>query len=393
MFLVLLNSGFPLFYNNDKLFILFHLAVLFYTAAVLYINRFKIEMRASFRILFYATLFGALFIAQYAYFGIFNLHKLAVVLIQFMTALLVLSFLSKEFWEIYVDVISILCFVSLLFYFVSFIPAVESFLLDISFVHPNSTLSGKPLRNLVLYNFNFGGVEDIYKRNSGPFWEPGAFAGYIVIALYTNYFILVKKSKRTVLLILTLFTTFSTMGLTAFIFLIFSKYGRSFSFKQVIVFAAIGSLILFAPKEITFEKISKKADLTTGKYETKTRLASAYLDLIDLIDYPVFGRGFVDETRYDGSVKFNNRNCGLTDQIVRLGIPFGLLYFYFYYALFKGSSPRRNSRIYGLIGLVVILIIGFSEMYFRFLFFWILNLKGILHVWNSRYSGQFSAKY
>ena len=339
-----------------------------------------------FRISSYSLLFIVLFCAQYLYFGVYNFDKLILVMIQISTAYLIIILLAEEFWELYVKTLFVICLVSLLFYLLCFIPSVENLLMNMAFVHPNSTLSGRPLRNLVVYNFNFGGVEDLYKRNSGPFWEPGAFAGYILIAVYANFFILRQRMGRLYLFVITLISTFSTMGLFALIFLIWAKFGRKLSLKQISVIVGIIGVLLLVPREMTFDKVAKKMELTTGKYQTKTRFASAYLDIVDLMKYPLLGRGFVNESRYDGLVEYNNRNCGVTDQLVRLGIPVGVIFFYLFYRVFKVDSINSPHVSRGLIGLILLLIIGFSEMYFRFLFFWVLNVKGVLYVWNSRYS-------
>ena len=66
--------------------------------------------------------------------------------------------------------------VSLVFYFVVWVPG------NLDLVRPFTVYQDSSELNIGIHNFRGFGYE--VARNSGPFWEPGAFAGYLAFALF-----------------------------------------------------------------------------------------------------------------------------------------------------------------------------------------------------------------
>src|SRR5919109_804412 len=161
-------------------------------------------------------------------FNFFPLKTIAGFIIRLFVAFAAVR-LVKDFPRIYINVICGICIISLCFYvseqlfhaigrdFASlFMPLVklvrDFFLLD-------TYGGGDPTRSATIFIYNFENTynpHNIY-RNAGLFWEPGAFAGYISLALI---FLGLEREKyerrlyisRFLVLTITLLTTVSTMG-------------------------------------------------------------------------------------------------------------------------------------------------------------------------------------
>ncbi|MEO8399931.1 MAG: hypothetical protein ABI550_08985, partial [Ignavibacteriaceae bacterium] len=160
--------------------------------------------------------------------------------------------------------------------------------------------------NVLIYSLNPGatGWFDI-SRNSGPFWEPGAFAGYLMIAILLNFSKDQKiTNKYNVVLLIALITTFSTAGLLAFsfflsfYFLLIRKLRIGIIFVPIILFL---SFTAYNDIQIFNFKINESVDQLNSPvdvYSRRTRILSAFLDLEDVTNHPVLGRGRNNMTRY-----------------------------------------------------------------------------------------------
>jgi hypothetical protein len=94
----------------------------------------------------------------------------------------------KNFSQIYIKIIYFISLISLFFYFLYIAT-------DLKF--------GVRLNEISYHNFFYHyKLEGLnYFRNSGPFWEPGAFAGYLVLALFLILRDFDKINKKIFLLI------------------------------------------------------------------------------------------------------------------------------------------------------------------------------------------------
>lgn len=133
------------------------------------------------------------------------------IMITSIVTMFVSTYISKEkFSTYYIRIMTIMCLVSLPCWLLANISPDTARL----FCQP-----GYDWRVKVGYSFfyTWGWNGTIYKRNSGMFWEPGAFQGFIVIAILMLLFetdkLSVKRRKELFFLyIVTLLTTKSTTG-------------------------------------------------------------------------------------------------------------------------------------------------------------------------------------
>lgn len=212
-------------------------------------------------------------------------------------------------------------------------------------------------------------------RNNGPFWEPGAFAGYIMMTMmfFLDDFIqLYKENKWKVLcIIVALITTFSTTGyLIAFVYagyvLLKSSANKySFLLVPVIVGAAIYAFSLDFMGDKIQQQVAATEDVDIyGARVDHGRFTSMVFDMYYIKKHPVIGNGLHSRTRYadhlymgDNLVGFGN---GLTGFAACMGLP---LVFLFFYNVYKNKSYIGLSK--WLIVLMLLMLL-YGEYYQNF---------------------------
>lgn len=209
--------------------------------------------------------------------------------------------LKENFRFVYFKVIYIYCCISLLFW-------VLQNLFNITFDFFNNP----SFRNILIWNVRFDPYNPsiLEIRNSGPVWEPGAFAGYIIVVflLYIdNLQLLIHKyRKESIVLCITLLSTMSTSGYLLF-FLIIVYYIVRFSkqkyFAVLVVFPIFIFSAFFLYNKVDFlgNKISEQTNsaLTiNGGDFSSTRLGSLLFDLQYIAKSPFFGNGVDPTTRW-----------------------------------------------------------------------------------------------
>jgi hypothetical protein len=204
------------------------LIVYFIFLALLYFLHRNSSLALSDLLVFFSFLM--ILAVQSISFNFFPLKTIAGFIIRLFVAFAAVR-LVKDFPRIYINVLYGICIISLCFYvpeqlfhavgrdFASlFMPLAnlvrDFFLLDTG---NRSTYSITNTINIFIYNFENPYIPHNVYRNAGPFWEPGAFAGYISLALI---FLGLEREKydrrfyisRFLVLTITLLTTGSTMG-------------------------------------------------------------------------------------------------------------------------------------------------------------------------------------
>lgn len=136
-------------------------------------------------------------------------------------------------------------------------------------------------------------------RNCAVFWEPGAYAVFIGIALYHT---LCNKSKHRILkmslFILALFTTRSTLAYTLILlalllyFLAYRNNGLMIN-KIIIGIISIVIILHFLNEFGAFQSIQEKLFLgLKTNASSRARNIGQLIDLKFLLKYPIFGAGF-----------------------------------------------------------------------------------------------------
>lgn len=151
-----------------------------------------------------------------------------------------------------------------------------------------------------LYKLWMGQNIKIYSRNSGPFWEPGIFQIYIVIALYFSLFYFKNKNGKfplfyVIVFGVTILTTISTTGYLIMGVLLLWKYvsiSRSTKTKQLklavlflipVVFISVITVILSTPA------VADKFQANNGSFNIRSYEVAEAIPIIR--DSGMFGKG------------------------------------------------------------------------------------------------------
>jgi len=237
------------------------------------------------------------------------------------------------------------------------------------------------------------------ERNCGMFWEPSAFAGYLIIALTICSLIKDKKtllpSWAVIILVITLITTMSTTGyLAGAVLAIYvinnsrlidttASTPRILLARSLLSLAFIGLfVIIYQENEFMGEKISSQSEQTLSrslqhKWQ-QTRFGSLLYDLDFVMEKPLIGWSMTPQTRTiidSQAVDLNSASGnGLSNFLVRFGV---LGAYVFVIGLYRGLSSLMVSRQSSLAALLIFFIILSGEQYLNFPVFWFLLFPNI----------------
>lgn len=314
-------------------------------------------------------LFAGIAVTHIISFGTSVLPASLGFLLKLLTALLVVR-IVENFAEIYVRIMYGLSILSFVFYF----PVIAGVDLQ-NFLAPFNFPIDDGFVHIGLHNFAFS-VHAL--RNSGMFWEPGAFAGYLVLAILFVISMGINKKvdkKVIVVLLIALLTTQSTTGYIAlFVCLILyavitSGTRISAQFIFMIIITGVAGVLAFQTLPFLGEKFIHQLEMTTIGSEGAeiNRFGNMLYDLESIRQRPIFGWSHQPEARavvdqyIDETVA--GQGNGLTGFATKVGL-FGLLcYLYFVYKTFYRLFCTKLAAITAVI-VVTALLNG--EQYLNF---------------------------
>lgn len=235
------------------------------------------------------------------------------------------------------------------------------------------------------------------RRNSGPFWEPGAFAGYLVIALLCMT--LTYKSMRyskiaLVLIIVGLLTTESTTGYLAmfvvmsiFMFSYFSGRNPLITFFLLpALLVAFLQLAFYAGENIPFIKDKIERQLEDVQEEETNyeinRFGNMQFDLKYIANRPFIGWSANVETRLEldpfAMELIERQGSALTGSMVRFGVVGWLLLMGGIFTSFLRLSS--GSLVLGFAGLGVVWMTLVGEKFFNYPLIMVLLFLSSRHV-------------
>lgn len=345
-------------------------------------------LSGKFLLIFY--IYSAILLIQCVSFYFFPLKTIAGFLIRLFIGYAVVR-LVEDFPRAFVNVLFYTALVSFCFY----IPEQLFHAVGLSFqsyFEPIRQLVGVPVDfNVLIYNFD---IPSEIHRNSAFFWEPGAFAGYLLLALL---FLGLRKDSypaksyrsRLLVLSLALVSTFSTTGYVVFPIVLLPHLrlaGRTraealrmmlltfFLLLPLLGFATYGVWQLdFVEKKINYQQ---EKVLTHGTGWQMTRFGTLLFDWEYIKRRPLFGWGLHEKTRYqlNHGIPLPGLGNGLSGTAHKLGV-FGLAVWLVYvgggmFRLAKGAPWR------GALALLAILLVLNGEDFLNFPLFWGLMFLG-----------------
>ena len=371
LFLTIAISGFPFFSSTILLIPIF---LILFTVFIVRKKRFDTVFFLAIFLLVFIT------ISQSFIFNFFSIQTSTGVLLRIVNGYLLVKILKENFANYYVNIFYVLSLISL-FIFIPIIlaPGLGNNLVQASSIFQILNISGYDGNSLIVYTLH----NLTLNRNSGPFWEPGAFGGYLVIAFILNYFLTLKryKIKGTIILLTILSTLSSTAYFSVFLFLFifYLKKIKNF-FLKILAIAFMISISLFATLNLSFlsEKVINQAQtaaVINNPYRDTTntaRFLSILRDYEDLKGHEFFGRGSNPVTRYSFDHENQIRTVGITDILVRMGIPYFLFMMFILHRSLRSFTTFHHfkEKLYYNGMFLTILLTLMSQVYFNFPIYW-----------------------
>lgn len=301
--------------------------------------------------------------------------------LRLLVGLFIVSITKVKFINYYINIIYFFSIVSFVFFIPCVIsPSVYHFFVDnvcpffvSPFAEPDIFYESPPTNIL----FCFHEVIIAEYRNPGPFWEPGAFAVFLNLALIFNL-IIEKKfwTKKNIILSIALISTLSTSGFIAFFVLVFAFFTINQTiFKRVMYGIFLLPIMLGLYFSLDFLNAKVEKNISLAGTTTSSRFGSAEADFKDFVKSPIIGWGRGQATRYGGkSFAFfgtdQHRNNGATDLLATYGIFLTIFCFYYYYKSFKVICIYNEfNEGFAHFAFIVLLLLGFSQGIFQYVFF------------------------
>lgn len=315
------------------------------------------------------------------------------VYIRILIAYFILKGIGNSFLEKYINIMFFLSIISLFFYSLIFLfPILGDFLI-------NSFTTGSVINIDSISRYSVLGLYTIIPKmlhaNAGPFWEMGAFGGYLILAILFNLFTSSSLvNKKNIIILITILTTQSTTAYLSLFILIFIISFKNIKNLILKIFIS-GSIILsfyFAYTNLDFleEKITYQIHKATlvKNYSLENADSQRFINIIkdwrDFQNHELLGRGPNSETRYTSLYKEKEiRTVGSTDMIVRYGLPFFIFILYLMYTSISSLSKHYNKYKYPMSFVFLILLLLMSETYFLHPLFWILIMFQFIYTKSS----------
>lgn len=266
-----------------------------------------------------------------------------------------------EYAQKYISIITFLCAVSLLKY------PIIGLGIKGGLFNPFHTLTNVNYSNYGL----FGILEEntIFfntLRNNSIWYEPGAFAVFINIALLLAFLLKIQLNKKYLILLIAMISTFSTAGIIAFA--VISSFTYKSILKSKLSFVFIIITLFFSISKIDFaNSVFNKLD--TSNASTSSRIKDIRFNWNAFTRYPIFGVGYGNESilnELKKEIPFGTGSNTFGNFLMYLGFGSILIFFPLFTPPIKTGTKRSIQYQ------IAILLIFLSQGFQLILIFWIL---------------------
>ncbi|MEQ1799209.1 MAG: hypothetical protein ABL872_14745 [Lacibacter sp.] len=365
LFLVLCFSGNPIFTSTQyakPLFILFAVSFILFVLSRISsknLNKPIIRLLTIISCIVVLSVFQKYSLGTVSYPGVIALTlKITIGLF------LMLYYQRKQIsvFHLYINLLTVLTILSLPLFALNF------------FTYVGVYLPFNDSKTLFFYTSFNAPLDEI--RNSGMFWEPGAFAGYLILALLfiilnNRKFVIGDFKKQATWLLIGLLTTMSTTGFLVLAIMIFIYVFQNYKYGRVIVLPIVFFISIYAYNNLEFlnvkieEQYSSATEMETGDV-SNTRFGSLNMDIQYIMDQPYTGNGLDNKTRYRFHPWLNEdigHGNGMSNFLVYWGIPFFLLWVF---CTFKFAFNYSESIGISIIFTIILLLALQGEQFLNY---------------------------
>lgn len=279
--------------------------------------------------------FSVLFLIQSRVLGLITIQGSLGFLTKLLFGYIIINVINKNFKKYFFNVLFIVSVISLIGFSWNLLGK------DI----PAISLIGEKARSLIIFTQKVDG-----SRNSGMFWEPGAFACYLIIGLASFLGevreLLKIHLKKTITVLIALITTYSTTGYIALFILILVtllfEYSRKNYYLAIgfTIVAVIIGIQVYRTSDFLEDKIDSQLDYAIeleGEF-SPGRFGAFLFDIHYIEKHPFVGNGMIDVTRYADHPALIGEHLGhgngFSNFIASMGIP-SMLFYIFYILYFR----------------------------------------------------------
>lgn len=365
MFLLLAFSGNPLFTEMPYSKVLLSVFAVVFFAYVHSQGKAMLRLKPLGRLLGVIGLFLFLSLCNLMAFDFVSWYGVLGFLLKLVIAFSVLNYYHsrKESFElIYVKVMATLSMFSLPLFALNF------------FSHVGIQLEKSTQKSTLFYT-SYDTTQE-FVRNSGMFWEPGAFAGYLLLAFLfivalNGRFQIGPFKKEFVWLFLAIITTTSTTGYIIFGLILLVYFLKNYSIGKFIIVPLFSVIAVNAFSNLEFlqSKIFGQLEeaMEMESFDiSNTRFGALNMDLVYIGSSPWFGNGLHYSTRY----RFHpwvtediGHGNGMSNFIAFWGIPLFLLWLFWVYHFFK---KRVYNGILASLAMVIIVLMLQGEQFLNY---------------------------
>lgn len=275
-----------------------------------------------------------------------------------LTLFTVLYYQNREidFVDTYIKIISFMAFVSIPFFILN----------QVAFV--GIGIPGSTGKSMIIHTMTAPIPGELMVRNSGMFWEPGAYSGYLIlglvfIALKNRGFQIGPYKWHVILITIGVVSTMSTTGYLVMSILLLFYAMQNHSWGKIVLVPLF--LVLFGYSYYSFdfmqEKIEEQFTSATEMSDddvSNTRFGALKMDMQYIQAQPIIGNGLHVKTRF----RFHpwikediGHGNGMSNFLACWGIPLFLIWMYCVYLSAKLISKSTVTSILALSILVMLL--------------------------------------
>lgn len=295
------------------------------------------------------------------------------ILLGYLFAYCLILRLRGKFIDYFINTMVIISLISLVFFVLTLSPGINKILFETAdkLLPLESAENGYRTPTFLIYTFHYGYYIGTvpYPRNAGIWWEAGAFGVFLGLSYFLH---LIQKKplvikdmfdKKSIIFIVTMLTTTSTTTFLAFaLILIVFTFGMKGFYKIALIILILPVMyISFTKLPFLQEKIEAQLD---DAESSNNRFGSVLLDWQDIKKQPLIGWSRRREVLFGDDMLAAHRPNGITNVIRSYGFIYFVVYLLLLYFSFRKITEFYNMpKRLALVGVILILLLVFSQLY------------------------------